>query len=100
MSQSTSTQPIEIPKEDLKKIKFGEDDVLTQKEDIFQRKVDLNRASALGAQSKSNIKIYFKDVEGTKYKVIATVWAATEKNVTLKKEIMIPLRSVYKVGFF
>ena len=100
MSQSTSTKPIEIPKEDLKKIKFGDDDVLSIKEDIFQRKINLNRASALGAQSKSNIKIYFKDADGIKYKVIATVWAATEKNVTLKKEIMIPLRSVYKVGFF
>ena len=100
MPQSTSTKPIEILKEDLKKIKFGDNDVLSIKEDIFQRKIDLNRASALGAQSKSNIKIYFNDAEGIKYKVLATVWAATEKNVTLKKEIMIPLRSVYKVGFF
>ena len=100
MPQSTSTKPIEILKEDLKKIKFGDNDVLSIKEDIFQRKIDLNRASALGAQSKSNIKIYFKDAEGIKYKVVAKVWAATEKNVTLKKEIMIPLRSVYKVGFF
>jgi hypothetical protein len=100
MSQSTSIKPIEIPKEDLKTIKFGDDDVLSIKEDIFQRKIDLNRASALGAQSKSNIKIYFKDSEGIKYKVVATVWAATEKNVSLKKEIIIPLRSVYKVGFF
>lgn len=100
MSQSTSTKPIEIPKEDLKTIKFGDNDVLSIKEDIFQRKIDLNRASALGAQSKSNIKIYFKDAEGIHYKVVATVWAATEKNVSLKKEIIIPLRSVYKVGFF
>lgn len=100
MAQTTSTKPIEIPKEDIKTINFGEADVLSERGDILQRKIDLNRASILGAQSKSNIKIYFKDSEGVKYKVIATVWAATEKNVSLKKEIIIPLKSVYKVGFF
>jgi len=97
---STSTKPIEIPKEDITNVNFGESDVLATKEDIFQRKIDLNRASALGAQSKSNIKIYFKDAAGTKHKVVATVWAATERNVSLKGEIMIPLKSIYKVGFF
>lgn len=96
----TSTKPVEIPKEDIAKINFGENDVLTVKEDVFQRKIDLNRASALGAQSKSNIKIYFQDAEGVKYKVVATVWAATERNVSLKGEILIPLKSIYKVGFF
>lgn len=97
---TTSTKPVEIPKEDIKTVNFGEADVLATREDILQRKIDLNRASILGAQSKSNIKIYFKDGAGTKYKVVATVWAVTEKNVSLKKEIMIPLKSVYKVGFF
>tara|TARA_B100000963_G_C22430649_1_gene581979 strand:- start:524 stop:823 length:300 start_codon:yes stop_codon:yes gene_type:complete len=96
----TSTQPIEILKEDIKKLKFNEEDVLTSKEDIAKRKADLNKASALGAQSKLNIKIYFVDENGTNYKVIATVWATTEKNVSLKKEIMIPLKSIYEVGFF
>ena len=96
----TSTQPIEILKEDIKKLKFNEEDVLTSKEDIAKRKADLDKASALGAQSKLNIKIYFVDENGTNYKVIATVWATTEKNVSLKKEIMIPLKSIYEVGFF
>ena len=100
MAQTTSTKPTEIPKEDIKTINFGESDVLSAKEDVFQRKIDLNRASALGAQSKSNIKIYFKDANGEKYKVVATVWAATERNVSLKGEVMIPLKSIYKVGFF
>lgn len=100
MAQTTSTQPTEIPKEEIKNINFGEDDVLSTREDVFQRKIDLNRASALGAQSKSNIKIYFKDNSGAKFKVVATVWAATERNVSLKGEIMVPLKSIYKVGFF
>jgi len=96
----TSTKPTEILKEDIKKLKFNEEDVLTSKEDIARRKIDLDKASALGAQSKSNIKIYFVDENGTSYKVIATVWATTEKNVSLKKEIMIPIKSIYEVGFF
>ncbi|MBK20827.1 MAG: hypothetical protein CMP63_00725 [Flavobacteriales bacterium] len=96
----TSTKPTEILKEDIKKLKFNEEDVLTSKEDIAKRKIDLDKASALGAHSKSNIKIYFVDENGTSYKVIATVWATTEKNVSLKKEIMIPIKSIYEVGFF
>lgn len=96
----TVTKPIEIPKEEIPKLKFSEEDVLKTKEDVFQRKIDLNRASALGAQSKSNIKIYFVDASGKRYKVVATVWAATERNVTLKGEVLIPLRTIYKVGFF
>ncbi|MDC1188278.1 hypothetical protein N8089_00645 [Flavobacteriales bacterium] len=99
MSQ-TSTKPVEIPKEEVKTVQFSETDILTDSRDVLQRKIDLNRASALGAQSKSNIKIYFVDNSGKKFKVVATVWAATERNVSLKGEIMIPLKSIYKVGFF
>jgi hypothetical protein len=96
----TSTKSIEILKEDIKQLKFNEKDVLTSKLDIAKRKSDLNRASALGAQSKSNIKIYFTDKNGVNYKVAATVWATTEKNVSLKNEIMVPIKSIFKVGFF
>jgi hypothetical protein len=96
----TSTKSIEILKEDIKQLKFNEKDVLTSKLDIAKRKSDLNRASALGAQSKSNIKIYFTDKNGVNYKVTATVWATTEKNVSLKNEIMVPIKSIFKVGFF
>jgi hypothetical protein len=96
----TSIKPIEIPKEDIKQLKFKEKDVLISKEDKAKRKSDLDRASTLGAISKSNIKIYFVDEKGTNYKVVATVWATTEKNISLKKEIMVPIKSIYEVGFF
>lgn len=96
----TTIKAVEIPKEQIPNLKFSDDDVLKTKEDIFQRKIDLNRASALGAQSKSNIKIYFVDNTDKKYKVVATVWAATERNVSLKGEVMVPIRAIYKVGFF
>lgn len=99
MSQ-TASKPIELPKEKVKTIQFSDDDILPAKEEQLQRKIDLQRAAALGAQSKSNIKIYFVDGAGQRYKVVATVWASTERHVTLKGEAMVPIKSIYKVGFF
>lgn len=97
---TASAKPIEIPKEKIKGIEFSETEILPSKEDTLQRKIDLQRAAVLGAHSKSNIKIYFADNAGKRYKVVATVWASTEKNITLKGEVMIPIQSIYKVGFF
>ena len=92
--------PQKLEKENVKELTFGTEDVLNEKEDKVKRKIDLQRAQALGAQSKSNIKIYIQDEEGVRFIVEATVWAATEKNVTLKGGVIIPNRSIYKVGFF
>ncbi len=98
-TSSVSVNPISLNKEEVPNLKFNLEDVLPKSEQA-QRKIDLQRANALGAQSKSNIKIYIIDATGTKYKVEATVWAATELNVTLKGGVLIPNRAIYKVGFF
>lgn len=99
MTQSVS-KPIEIPKEKIKNVKFSEIDVLGSKEEKNQRKIDLQRAATLGAQSKTNIKIYFVDDQGKRHRVVATVWATTENNVSFKGEVMVPIKSIYQVGFF
>jgi hypothetical protein len=99
MTQSVS-KPIEIPKEKIKNVKFSEIDVLGTKEEKNQRKIDLQRAATLGAQSKANIKIYFVDDQGKRHRVVATVWATTENNVSFKGEVMVPIKSIYQVGFF
>jgi hypothetical protein len=91
---------VKFEKENVATLSFNAQDVLSEKSDIGKRKIDLQRAQALGAQSKSNIKIYFADAAGSKYIVEATVWAATEKNVTLKGGVLIPNRAIYKIGFF
>lgn len=91
---------VKFDKEEVSTLTFDTHDVLDSKNEIAKRKIDLQRAQALGAQSKSNIKIYFADAGGSKYVVEATVWAATERNVTLKGGILIPNRAIYKVGFF
>ena len=89
-----------LAKENVSGLQFGSEDVLEEVKQRGKRRVDLQRAQALGAQSKSNIKIYVADVEGSKYVIEATVWAATEKNVTLKGCVLVPNRAIYKVGFF
>jgi len=89
-----------IEKEKVSALNFSSEDVLTSSTDQLQRKIDLQRASALGATSKSNVKIYFFDDKGVNYRTEATVWASTEKNVTLKGEVLIPIRAITKVGFF
>jgi|TARA_B100000795_G_scaffold248918_1_gene216067 hypothetical protein len=99
MAQPVS-KPIEITKERIKEVKFSEKDILSSKEQRLQRRIDLKKAATLGAQSKTNIKIYFVDVEGVRHRVVATVWAATESNVSFKGEVMVPIKSIYQVGFF
>lgn len=97
---STTTTITEIEKEEIKNLVFSDDDLFNDKKSIGQRRRDLERASALGAQSKSNIKIYFQDAEGKQYRTLATVWAATEQSVTLKGGILIPIKAIFKIGFF
>lgn len=102
MTKTATKAPnaLKFEKENVATLSFSANDVLTEKSELGKRKVDLQRAQALGAQSKSNIKIYFADEGGSKYIVEATVWAATERNVTLKGGVLIPNRAIYKIGFF
>lgn len=99
-STTVSANPVPLNKEEVPNLKFKAEDVLLTKAEQAQRKIDLQRANALGAQSKSNIKLYITDDQGVNYRVEATVWAATELNVTLKGGVIIPNRAIYKVGFF
>ncbi len=89
-----------IDKEQVKLLRFSTEDVLADKQEALQRGIDLKRAEAVGASAKSNVKIFFKSYNGNSYKVEATIWAVTEKTVSLKGEIMIPIVSIYKVGLF
>ncbi|MCX6182718.1 MAG: hypothetical protein NT150_12410 [Bacteroidetes bacterium] len=89
-----------IDKEQVKLLRFSNTDVLPTKQEQLQRFIDLQRAAAMGATNKSNVKIYFKSYQGNRYKVEATIWAVTEQNITLKGEVLIPIISIYKVGLF
>ena len=72
------------------------EEVLTEKEDILQRKSDLDRAMTLGNLEHVKMKIYFED-DASKKMVETTVWGITNERVILKKGVVIPIHRVHKI---
>lgn len=84
-----------IEKEAITKLHFPEKDVLSDKEDIMKRDVELDRALTLGNLEHSKIKIFFED-DLSKKVVETTIWGVTDKRVILKQGIVIPINRIYK----
>lgn len=91
---TTTFKPIE--KEDIAKLHFPADDVLTDKHEIFQRKQDLEKAMAMGNTDHVKIEIFFED---DKNQLVAntTVWAVTPEHLVLKKGVTIPINRIYRI---
>lgn len=91
---TTTFKPIE--KEDIAKLHFPPDDVLTDKHEIFQRKQDLEKAMAMGNTDHVKIEIFFED---DKNQLVAntTVWAVTPEHLVLKKGVTIPINRIYRI---
>lgn len=85
-----------IEKEKISDLKFPSDEVLKTKEEIAQRRADLEKATTLGNAHRGKIKIIFEDSEGLK-KVETTIWATTEKNIILKQGVTIPICRIHQV---
>lgn len=84
-----------IEKENILSLRFPNNDVLQDKDAIFQRNSDLNRAQSLGNLEHSKIKIFFEDNQSKKV-VETTVWAVTDNQVVLKQGIGIPINRIFK----
>jgi Flp pilus assembly CpaE family ATPase len=84
-----------IEKENILSLRFPNNDVLQDKDAIFQRNSDLNRAQSLGNLEHSKIKIFFEDSQSKKV-VETTVWAVTDNQVVLKQGIGIPINRIFK----
>ena len=84
-----------IEKENIHSLRFPNNDVLQDKDAIFQRNSDLNRAQSLGNLEHSKIKIFFEDNQSKKM-VETTVWAVTDNQVVLKQGIGIPINRIFK----
>jgi len=84
-----------IEKEKIDLLHFPATEVLLDKNEIFQRNVDLNRAQSLGNLEHTKIRIYFADSESLKM-VETTVWAVTDDSVVLKQGARIPIHRIYK----
>ena len=85
-----------IDKEDIALLKFPQTDELNDVDEIKARISEINRALSLGNLEHSKIKIFFEDNE-TKKVVDTTVWGVTDKNVILKRGVMIPIHRIYKL---
>ena len=90
---ATTFQTIE--KENIHSLKFPKHEVLEDKDAIFQRNSDLNRAQSLGNLEHSKIKIFFEDNQSKKV-VETTVWAVTDNQVVLKQGIGIPINRIFR----
>lgn len=84
-----------IEKEHIHSLRFPNNDVLQDKDAIFQRNSDLNRAQSLGNLEHSKIKIFFEDNQSKKV-VETTVWAVTDNQVVLKQGIGIPINRIFR----
>ena len=96
MGSIVNTIPVTVQKEMISGFRFPEKDVLTSKEEMKLRLIDLERALKLGNLEHNKIKIIFEDTDGIK-QVETTVWGVTDKRVILKQNIMIPIHRIYEV---
>jgi hypothetical protein len=86
----------EIQKELISDLRFPQSDVLFEKEKIYARQNDLDRALALGNLEHAKIRIYFEDEESMKM-VETTVWGVTDNRVILKQGVVIPIGRIHSV---
>jgi len=85
-----------IEKENIEGLHFPETDVLTDAQQIKQRKQDLEKAMALGNLEHIKIEIFFED-DKEKLMVNTTVWAVTPESIVLKKGVVIPIHRIHKI---
>lgn len=85
-----------IDKELIASLNFPKEDVLEDKEDIAERRNDLDRALSLGNLEHVKIKIYFED-HISKKMVETTIWGVTDERVILKQGVVIPVKRIHKI---
>jgi hypothetical protein len=83
-----------IEKETIHGLKFPSGDVLDNREDMTQRKSELQRALTLGNLEHGKTRILFEDNQSKKV-VETTVWGVTDDYVILKRGAGIPINRIY-----
>ena len=85
-----------IEKELISELHFPTQEVIEEKAERLQRKVELERAQALGNLEHTKIKIFFED-DSSKKMVDTTIWGVTDQGVILKKGVVIPIHRIFKI---
>ncbi|WP_130734546.1 hypothetical protein [Flavobacterium sp. J27] len=86
----------QIDKEFINSLHFPNTEVLQEKEEVVQRKSDLERALALGNLEHLKMKIYFEDDTSLKM-TETTIWGVTDNRIILKQGVVIPLNRIHKI---
>lgn len=89
-------QAVRIEKEEISGLKFPKESVISSPESQKKLRSYLDKALSLGNLDHVKVKIYFEDDQGLKM-VETTVWAVSEENISLKKEVHIPIRRIHFV---
>lgn len=85
-----------VDKEEIGNLLFPKEEVLLTAEQIAERRIKLEKSMKLGNNHKHKVKIIFEDNECTK-EVETTIWAAMEKNISLKGGVFIPIHRIHDV---
>ncbi len=93
---NVKTQAQLIEKERVGDLIFPREHVILDDQAEQKLRSYLDKALLLGNVEHSKVKIYFEDAEGMKM-VETTVWAVSEKNISLKKEVHIPIHRIHYV---
>ncbi len=94
----TTRKVIIIDKENVADLSFPAADVLTNEEEIVQRKLDAERATLLGNNEHAKVKIVFEDDVNTK-QIETTIWGTTDKRIILKGGMVIPLHRILEIKY-
>ena len=85
-----------IEKEAITHLHFPKEDVLFEKEDLDLRYEKLNNALSIGNLEHEKVIILFQDIQGLK-KVETTIWGVTDKEIILKKGVIIPIHRIENI---
>ena len=98
MSKDLSSAVL-IEKEEVANLTFPAEEVLFDDEKLLDRKNKMKRAETLGNIERSKCKITFEDSEGLK-RIETTIWGVGDKNIILKKGMIIPVRRIHEIRIF
>lgn len=86
-------------KEDLKSVNFSSLEVWFDEAKRKERQEKLQKALVLGNIYKTHVQLMMVNSSHQHIKTTATVWAVTEKYVTLKGGVVIPVGSIMDIVF-
>lgn len=96
-SSDIGTDILPLNKEDIKTLHFPKKEVLSSRDKKVRRDIKLQNATRLGNIEHYKVKIIFEDSEGLKM-VHTTIWATTEKDISLKGGTTIPINRIREIN--